>query len=1104
MKHKFLLILLALASALCLVFGLTACGKAKDAPNQGGTEQTTPGGTQSGSQGGGNETKPGGSQTPSKKTYDMSAVVFANVTVTYNGEPQSIFATNLPEGVAATYDGNGMTDAGVYTVTAHFKGDEKNYKPIPDKTAKLTIEKAEYDMSAVIFANVTVTYSGEPQSIFATNLPEGVAATYDGNGMTDAGVYTVTAHFTGEDTKNHEPITDRTVTLKIEKAEYDMSAVVFSDVTVTYNKQPHSILAIGVPAGVTVEYDGNTKTNAGDYIVTAHFTGEDTKNHELIADRKATLKIEKAEYDMSAVTFDDLTVTYDGSIYYVTAKNLPDDVEVSYDNNRKSTAGNYTVTAHFKGDSQNYKEIPDRTAHLVINKAEYDMSRVEFEDAEFSYDGEPHSLYARNLPDGVTVTYDGNNQTEDGEYTVTAHFAGDSQNYKDIPDRTAKLSIVRDFYDIIYHFVGDGVENANPTTVSRNAGETPLLSLECRGYEFVEWCSDEARETPIKSIPANPRQNYHLYAKWASPFRLVDGTLYTLTSEGKAQEYLAINNGIEGVEVTKINARAFNNSLATEIVLPDSVTEIGKNAFYNCGHLESLTTPVVAGIDEMDSNTTYYPFGWFFGTDNLSNTDTLYMNVLASYIYCSASSSSPNYFNAYVPTSLCRLTIHAATLGKFEERENRVSCDVSIFENFSMLKSVWFGKNVILVGSDEFKGCTNLSEVHFENPNIQIDSTAFENTAVYSNSTYRETYREGDNQYRGIYRDGVLLRAENVDSDGVFKIKPGTVTISGGAFATLKTSLKEIEIPNSVTSIGERTFYNCSSLENVTIGNGVTSIGRYVFSGCSGLTGELKIPDSVTSIGERAFEGCSGLTGELKIPDSVTSIGNNAFSSCKRLESVTIGSGVTSIGFDAFDVCSGLTGVYITDLAAWCRIDFNGYYSNPLNYANHLYLDGNEVKDLTIPSEITEIKAYAFYGCSGLSSVTIGSGVTSIGDYAFYNCSGLESVTIGTSVTSIGEYAFSGCNGLTSIEIPDGVTSIGEHAFYNCIGLESVTIGSGVTSIGAYAFAYCTSLTDLIFEAPNGWQKGSSQKHNFDDPLVAALYFTADSEYMNYGWKRVD
>ena len=151
------------------------------------------------------------------------------------------------------------------------------------------------------------------------------------------------------------------------------------------------------------------------------------------------------------------------------------------------------------------------------------------------------------------------------------------------------------------------------------------------------------------------------------------------------------------------------------------------------------------------------------------------------------------------------------------------------------------------------------------------------------------------------------------------------------------------------------------------------------------------ITRKVTSIGEKAFYNCDRLTSVI-IPNSVKSIGDSAFLSCSGLTSVTIGNSVTSIGYAAFQDCTGLTSVHISDIAAWCKISFDYFSSNPLNYAQHLFLNGSEVKDLIIPNSVTSIGERAFYYCKGLTSVKIPNSVTSIGKEAFHGCFKLTTV----------------------------------------------------------------------------------------------------------------
>ena len=259
----------------------------------------------------------------------------------------------------------------------------------------------------------------------------------------------------------------------------------------------------------------------------------------------------------------------------------------------------------------------------------------------------------------------------------------------------------------------------------------------------------------------------------------------------------------------------------------------------------------------------------------------------------------------------------------------------------------------------------------------------------------------------------------------------------------------------SVTSIGNRAFHGCSGLTSVTIPNSVTSIGEYAFYYCSGLT-SVTIPNSVTSIGYNAFYYCSGLTS-VTIPNSVTSIGSSAFSCCSGLTSVTVDKNNGT--YDSRDNCNAIIETSTNKLIIGCN---NTIIPNSVTaISEYAFFRCSGLTSVTIPTSVTSIGDGAFCDCTGLTFVSIPNSVTSIGYNTFYYCSGLTSVTIPNSITSIGDRAFEGCSGLTSVTIPNSVTSIGNYAFYNCSGLTSVTIPNSVTSIGYGAFANCSGLTSV-------------------------------------------
>ena len=214
---------------------------------------------------------------------------------------------------------------------------------------------------------------------------------------------------------------------------------------------------------------------------------------------------------------------------------------------------------------------------------------------------------------------------------------------------------------------------------------------------------------------------------------------------------------------------------------------------------------------------------------------------------------------------------------------------------------------------------------------------------------------------------------------------------------------------------------------------------------------EYNIGSGVTSIGVSAFSSCFGLTS-ISIGNSVTSIGNFAFEGCSWLTSVTIPNSVTSIGAKAFDGCSSLTAVNISDIEKWSQIIFGDSGANPLFYAKHLYLNGEEVTKLNLANDISN---YAFAGCIGLTEVE----VKGVGTDVFKGCPNITSVKV--DCKTVKNWFADSKAKVQTLTLGESVTTINVNSFDGFSALKTVYLGSNVSTIGAKAFANCGKLDDV-------------------------------------------
>ena len=500
-------------------------------------------------------------------------------------------------------------------------------------------------------------------------------------------------------------------------------------------------------------------------------------------------------------------------------------------------------------------------------------------------------------------------------------------------------------------------------------------------------------------------------------------------------------------------------------LIPATVTSIGHYAFYGCGSLSSIVIP---------NGVTYIGSGAFADCSLVS----VEISKSVTNIEASAFGGTPWYENQ--PDGLVYIgSIAYKYKGTMPDntsvvlREGTTAISSMAFYGCSGLTAISIPNSVTSIGSQAFWNCSSLTSIAIPDLVTSVEAYTFNGcTSLTSVTNGKSLTNIGDYAFQ--------------DCSSLVSIETGNGLTSIGKYAFRNcSSLVSFDMCNSVTSIGFYSFSGCSSLVSVTNGNALTSIDHYAFFGCSSLA-TFEVGDAMTSIGGFAltdtpwfnnlpdgliyigsvaykYKGTMPSNTSIVLKEGTTEIAATAFEKCSNLVSISIPSSVETVGYRAFSSCWGLDAVNITDLAAWCNIDFldNGSSSpNPLKYAKKLFLNGVEAKDIVIPNSVTKIKKYAFGEYKNLTSVIIPNSVTSIEESAFYNCGNLASVVIGSGVEKIESYAFEQ-SGVTSVTIPNSVKTMGKRAFYQCRNLTSAVIGNSVITIGERAFEQCSNLNSL-------------------------------------------
>ena len=436
----------------------------------------------------------------------------------------------------------------------------------------------------------------------------------------------------------------------------------------------------------------------------------------------------------------------------------------------------------------------------------------------------------------------------------------------------------------------------------------------------------------------------------------------------------------------------------------------------------------------------------------------------------------------------------------------------SVFAGCDGLEEITIPSSVESVGKDAFRGCSSLEKVSFApgSPVTELPAELFSGLKALKHVDLPEGLTAiSDNMFDGCTSLVNIDIPESVTSVGSYAFRNTGIkdasflehvaTIKEGAFTNCK-GLTDITITGTTTSIGPKAFENCSNVTDFIFADDTSfpTLPTNLFSGMTSLR-NVKLPNDLTRIPDYCFQNCSNLQ-MVDIPDSVTKIGNYSFTGCSKLRDFDIPSQVKEIGNYAFRSCTSLRNMEIpktvTSIGSGIFYSCNGLIKaefeegSPItSLPSEMFYGCSKLETIKLPDGVTAIPSSYFRDCSSLKHVDLPENLTSIGSYAFYNCTSLEEVPLSDKLKTIGTSAFYNCDSLTEVVVPKSVTSVGSECWRGCDSLRSVVWeeGSPLTTLGTYTFTGCKNLEELVLpekltSIPNYMAQSCTKLRNVEIP----------------------